>query len=187
MKKLGIVLLVVVFAGFFATSTFAQKGESCDGQGFNACNGEKCKGIGNKLLRGIKLEDEQREKIKAIREKFKDQMKESMKALEQARKAFRIAAMNPDSDESKLKSLSSAVAEKMVAKVQMRRKMIKEMKTILTDEQKTKLQDNLKKMAERTKEKCGRERKKSGKGRRGKKGKGRGRNRHHNGINSKED
>jgi Spy/CpxP family protein refolding chaperone len=181
MKKIVSRLAVVILAGFFAVNSYAQNGEKCDGrqQGKNVHRGGKFKGIGRKLMHGLKLDDEQREKVKAVREKYKAQLENAEKAAEEARKAFRIASANPDSDESTLKALASAVGEKMFAKVQVRRQMIEEIKSILTDEQKSTLKENLKKMAERTREKCERERKrhsrKGGKGHKGRKGKGRNR------------
>ena len=123
-------------------------------------------------LKGIILSDAQAGKITGITSRFKDEMKEVQKASSEARKEFKKACMDESIDEATLKTLADKCSDGMLKTATLRRKMVQEIKSVLTDEQKTVFDKNIAEMKEKAKRHMNKKGKGKGKGRGNRKGKG---------------
>ena len=182
MKKMLTIFFAAACVGFMTTNIIA--GDEVKGEKTSKIQ-KMCKGrgFGKRVMVGLNLDKEQREKIQGIRKTFQPQIQEASKSLEKARNDFRVAAMNSNSDDSTLKALSVIVGEKMYAKVQLRHKMLKAMKELLTEEQKVVFEKNLKKTCDHVKKQCEQRQDRRGKRKGRKHGRGQGAGRRNNNRN----
>jgi Spy/CpxP family protein refolding chaperone len=178
MKKNLVGMFVAVIAILLVNSGLYAQGMG-NGKGFH--RGPMGQKVIKKLIKGIILSDAQAGKITQITSTFKEQMQQANKTAIDARKDFKKKSMDLTVDESTLKALAEKLSENMLQAVTLRRKMINELKSILTDEQKVIFEKNIidfkenvdKCMKGNKKGKC-RANAKGGKGKGNGKGKGKG-------------
>ena len=124
----------------------------------------------HRMMAGLNLTTEQKDKLKKIREAHKEQLKSLMQKMRESRKAMMKVMTSDNVDEAAIRKQATAAAQAQADMMIAGRKMMEECKAILTPEQKEKLNSKVKEMKERMEKrrkhfKCG---EKGEKGRKGK-------------------
>jgi periplasmic protein CpxP/Spy len=179
MKATKLTLLVASMLLAATTTLYAgcTEGESCTGKGEKGKGRQQCgeRGRGGMergkrcgagrmmMMKDLNLTEDQKEQMKAIREKSKEQMKEVHKALGDAHKALREAAASEDIDEAKISELSKSLADNMAEAAILKASIHKEMQALLTDEQKAKCEEKRAEMKKRMEERKNQRKEQKGK------------------------
>ena len=124
MKKVFILVTIMAFSPLALAKRDGQKGK----------HGEM------KVLKQLDLSDEQKEKIKALREGKKDKMKSLREKAKSDREAFQ-AAMESDSSKSQLKSLRSKMIKSKQAVRDHQFNSMLEVREVLNPEQRKKFRE----------------------------------------------
>ena len=130
--------------------------------------GMKCghRGRHGRMMKELDLTEEQKEQMKTIHEKNKQQRKELGKAVGEAQKALRDAAEGDDINEAEIRELSKTLADSMAAMTIFKVQMKKEIDAILTDEQKVKMKEKRNEMKKKRDERRAQMKERMGKGKR---------------------
>ena len=106
---------------------------------------------GDRMAGYLKLTDDQRAKIKAIHEKYKDELKGHREATHLARKAFFEAAKDPNTSVDQLRKLHQALSDQNFDMMLARRALRLETRQVLTPEQREKAAEAQGRIEERMK------------------------------------
>ncbi|MBP1628422.1 MAG: Heavy-metal resistance [Holophagaceae bacterium] len=104
-------------------------------QPFPGCGAPGEGRMGRQMAVTLKLTDEQRSKIEAIRAKHAVELNTKRQAVKDAQKAFHQACLNPASTPAQLKQLHQPVAERQLDLMLAQRAMRLEQRAIMTPEQ----------------------------------------------------
>ncbi len=96
---------------------------------------------GPALLRGLKLTEEQEDKVFAIIHAQQPQLREQMKVLRKAREALQAMHFSAQYDDSKAKSLADAIARATSDSILLRLRGEQQIYALLTAEQRKRLED----------------------------------------------
>ena len=107
---------------------------------------------GGMLLRGIELTDEQKTKVKAVREAAAPQLRESMKEAFESRKALRELTFSGKFDEAQAQKLAQTGADAMARASVLKAKADSEVLALLTAEQRKELDERAERMKEKHQE-----------------------------------
>jgi Spy/CpxP family protein refolding chaperone len=109
------------------------------------------KGRFDKMSKELKLNDTQKEQVKAHREKHHTAMKDTMKQLREKEEALKQELQKENTDKSKVEALKSDIKELNAKRIDGMVDAISEMKQILTPEQQKIMNTKMNKMHDRSK------------------------------------
>ncbi len=105
--------------------------------------------LSGRMLRGLDLTDEQRDRVFAIQHANAPAMRDQAKVLRGARSEFAKLALSGEYDEAKVKEIADRNAQAISAMAQLRAKSMNEIYRVLTPEQQAQVKERLARWEER--------------------------------------